>query len=99
MRAPQQAAAADMPSDVSDEEADIAYSYRAPAPPPPAGVPASGVPIVGAPPAKKSHRHTASVASLIREGERVEEGWSPIGGSFSFPPTPTRAERDPESGV
>ncbi|KAF8315847.1 PAP2-domain-containing protein [Clavulina sp. PMI_390] len=27
--------------------------------------------------AAKSHRHTASIASLIRADERVEEGWSP----------------------
>jgi membrane-associated phospholipid phosphatase len=85
------AAAADMASDASDEETDIAYAYRAPHPP--------AASLVGPPPARKSHRHTASVASLIREGERVEDGWSPIGGSFSFPPTPTRSERDPESGV
>jgi membrane-associated phospholipid phosphatase len=45
---------------------------------------------------KKSHRHTASVASLVREGERVEETWSPIGNAFSLPPTPTRAEMDME---
>ncbi|TDL20378.1 PAP2-domain-containing protein [Rickenella mellea] len=49
---------------------------------------------------KRSHRHTASIASLIRADERVEEGWSPIGGKgFKFPPTPLsgkgeRVERD-----
>lgn len=35
----------------------------------------------------QSHRHTASIASLIRADERAaeDEGWSPIGGSFVFP--------------
>lgn len=32
----------------------------------------------------KSHKHTASIASLIRADERVEGGWSPI--TTSFPP-------------
>ncbi|KAL1741137.1 hypothetical protein HDZ31DRAFT_46076 [Schizophyllum fasciatum] len=30
----------------------------------------------------KSHRHTASIASLIRGEDRAEEGWSPIRASF-----------------
>jgi membrane-associated phospholipid phosphatase len=72
----------DVASEHSDDEADIAQ-YRSPQPP--------SAPTVGPPP-KRSHRHTASVASLMREGERVEEGWGPIGGEFSLPPTPTRAE-------
>lgn len=43
--------------------------------------------------AKKSHRHTASIASLIRADERAEDGWSPIkSGGFTFPPTTTRNE-------
>lgn len=33
----------------------------------------------------KSHRHTASIASLIRAEERVEEGWSPVRRDFQFP--------------
>jgi len=33
---------------------------------------------------KKSHRHTASIASLIRADERAEDGWSPI--QSGFPP-------------
>lgn len=37
----------------------------------------------------KSHRHTASIASLIRAEERVEEGWSPVRRDFSFPQQPT----------
>ncbi|EIN04228.1 PAP2-domain-containing protein [Punctularia strigosozonata HHB-11173 SS5] len=53
---------------------------------------------------KKNHKHTASIASLIRADDRVEDGWSPIGGSFgSMPPTPTRAtaatERELEGGT
>jgi len=44
---------------------------------------------------REGHRHTASIASLIRADERAEDGWSPIAASFSgLPPTPTRAERD-----
>ncbi|KAI0028212.1 hypothetical protein K488DRAFT_59167 [Vararia minispora EC-137] len=40
--------------------------------------------------ARKNHKHTASIASLIKANDRVEEGWSPIGnGSFVFP-SPTR---------
>jgi hypothetical protein len=73
---------ADAASDHSEEEVDLAQ-YRSPQPP--------SAPTVGPPP-KRNHRHTASVASLMREGERVEEGWGPIGGEFSLPPTPTRAE-------
>ena len=74
----------------SDSEMDI--TYRSPVVP---DGPASAVPLVSksggrASPTKKSHRHTASIASLIRSEERGEEGWSPIGGSFAFPPTPTR---------
>ncbi|THH15177.1 hypothetical protein EUX98_g9505 [Antrodiella citrinella] len=41
---------------------------------------------------REGHRHTASIASLIRADERAEDGWSPIASSFSgIPPsTPTR---------
>lgn len=36
--------------------------------------------------ARKSHRHTASIASLIRGDERsAEDGWSPVAGGFTFP--------------
>ncbi|KAA1470883.1 PAP2-domain-containing protein [Dentipellis sp. KUC8613] len=76
----------------SDEEDNIAY--RSPAP----ETPRSSMPLIGnerkkprtqAP--RRSHKHTASIASLIRADDRVEEGWSPIGtGSFMFPPTPTQ---------
>ena len=41
---------------------------------------------------RKSHKHTASIASLIRADDRVEDGWSPIGSAFTFPPTPNRGE-------
>ena len=44
--------------------------------------------------AKKSHRHTASIASLIRADERAEDGWSPIRSGFTLPPTPTRTETE-----
>ncbi|KAF8335888.1 uncharacterized protein EI90DRAFT_2969496 [Cantharellus anzutake] len=35
----------------------------------------------------RNHRHTASIASLIRSEDRVEDGWSPISRGFGFPPT------------
>ncbi|KZT00109.1 uncharacterized protein LAESUDRAFT_764887 [Laetiporus sulphureus 93-53] len=44
------------------------------------------------PPPKKSHKHMASIASLIRAEDRAEEGWSPIGTTFNIPPNP-RADR------
>ncbi|KAH9939643.1 PAP2-domain-containing protein [Epithele typhae] len=91
--------------ELSDRESDVDevdITYRSPVPP--TDVPHSAVPLIGggerggaASPTKKSHRHTASIASLIRAEERGEEGWSPIGGSFAFPPTPTRAQA-PEDG-
>lgn len=31
----------------------------------------------------KSHKHTASIASLIHANDRVEEGWSPVVSEFS----------------
>ncbi|OCH85081.1 PAP2-domain-containing protein [Obba rivulosa] len=74
--------------DLSDRESDgeeVDIAYRSPVVP---NGPGSATPLIkqnGAPP-KKSHRHTASIASLIRAEERAEDGWSPIGGSFSFPP-------------
>lgn len=72
----------------SDEEVDI--TYRSPVP----NGPASATPLIRGAQPKKSHKHTASIASLIRAEERGEEGWSPIGGSFNIPPTPgSRAER------
>lgn len=78
-----------------DEEVDI--TYRSPVP---GSTPTSAAPLImgqgrdGR--AKRGHRHTASIASLIRGDERsAEDGWSPIGGNgFSFPPTPTRLTRD-----
>ncbi|ETW76678.1 hypothetical protein HETIRDRAFT_460872 [Heterobasidion irregulare TC 32-1] len=96
----------ELSSEASDEE-DIGIAYRSPAIIP--TTPASATPLIaknqgqgrgsmkqpkGAPP-RRNHRHTASIASLIRADDRVEDGWSPIGNkSFVFPPTPTRAERD-----
>lgn len=77
----------------SDEE-EVDITYRSPIP----TAPSSAAPLIrpgsdGGPQQKKSHRHTASIASLIRAEDRGEEGWSPITSSFNFPPTPTRAER------
>lgn len=51
----------------------------------------------------RGHRHTASIASLIRGDERTEEGWSPRPGvGFVVPGSPLRSEsrvgRDMENG-
>ncbi|KAF7361372.1 acidPPc domain-containing protein [Mycena sanguinolenta] len=76
-------------SQASDEE-DVDISYRSPNPENVSksfGAPANGS-VRGkrnSGGAAKSHRHTASIASLIREGERgPEEAWnpSPIGATF-----------------
>ncbi|KZT00112.1 PAP2-domain-containing protein [Laetiporus sulphureus 93-53] len=78
----------------SEEEMDI--TFRSPVI---ATAPNSATPLMkqkgGAtapPPPKKSHKHTASIASLIRAEDRAEEGWSPIGTTFNIPPNP-RADR------
>jgi len=91
----------ELSSDAASEEEDTGIAYRSPAPAP--GSAGNGndataaMPFVGpvAKQARRSHKHTASIASLIRADDRVEDGWSPIGnGSFVFPPTPTRSERE-----
>jgi len=75
---------------------------------PSAQTPTSGMPFLprgsGAGRAAKgsrAHRHTASIASLIRADERVDEGWSPIGTTvngtprtFAFPPSSRRGSED-----
>jgi len=83
---------------VDDEGQDITVSYggRSPAPPGSAApliVPSplprenKGWKGVGPVPSKKAHRHTASVASLMRAEDRVEGGWSPVSTKgFVFPP-------------
>lgn len=73
----------------NSEDQDI--TYRSPNP---GMTPTSAAPLVGpAPKAKKSHKHTASIASLIHADDRGDGGWSPIGGrAFAFPPTPSRLE-------
>ncbi|KAF9442469.1 PAP2-domain-containing protein [Macrolepiota fuliginosa MF-IS2] len=43
---------------------------------------------------RKSHRHTASIASLIRGDERgPEDGWSPVTSSFVAPPATAARDR------
>jgi hypothetical protein len=94
-------------TDTSSDDEEMDITYRSPVP---GGTPTSGLPFVvpnqsnrpnsaaGATvqqTPRRSHRHTASIASLIRADERGEEGWSPVAGAgFVFPPTPTRMERD-----
>jgi hypothetical protein len=84
-------------SQESDEE-EMDITYRSPNP---GSTPTSGMPFivpplpVGTPErsgGRKSHRHTASIASLIRaEDKPGDDAWSPIGSAgFVFPPTPTR---------
>ncbi|EIM84820.1 PAP2-domain-containing protein [Stereum hirsutum FP-91666 SS1] len=102
-------------SSPSDDEGDVGIAYRSPAIPstPQSSVPLMGGhsgahagkgkgqngSAVGGGQPRRSHKHTASIASLIRADERTEEGWSPIAtGGFVIPPTPTRAEREAGSG-
>ena len=67
----------------SEDEQDI--EYRSPNP--------SAAPSSAGPKTKRSHKHTASIASLIRAEDRVEDGWSPVGNrGFVFPPTPSKLE-------
>ncbi len=45
----------------------------------------SAKPAVGGGARGRGHRHTASIASLIRGEERgPEDGWSPVAASFGF---------------
>lgn len=81
----------DMSSELSeDEETDI--TYRSPLVPPGGDAGFVQQQQQQQKPTN-NHRHTASIASLIRADDRVEDGWSPIGTAFSFPPTPNRNER------
>ncbi|CAE6439326.1 unnamed protein product [Rhizoctonia solani] len=76
----------------SGSPASSAGSRRSGEVPPPSGVPflprGSGTGVRG----QRAHKHTASIASLIRADERVDEGWSPVGAgpngtprTFAFP--------------
>lgn len=91
----------DMSSELSEEEEEMDITYRSPVV---AGGTSNGsaaASVVKQQQQKQSrnnHRHTASIASLIRADDRVDDGWSPIGTGFSFPPTPTRTERTMEEG-
>ncbi|OSX63006.1 hypothetical protein POSPLADRAFT_1074324 [Postia placenta MAD-698-R-SB12] len=79
------------PSDRESDEEEMDITFRSPVPP---TTPNSATPLMkpkGMSSSKKSHRHTASIASLIRAEERAEDGWSPIGGTFNIPP-PRAAE-------
>ncbi|CCM00220.1 uncharacterized protein FIBRA_02248 [Fibroporia radiculosa] len=75
--------------DLSDRESDeeeMDITFRSPITP---NIPTSATPLMkqktgGAP--KRSHQHTASIASLIRAEDRADDGWSPIGTSFNIPP-------------
>lgn len=75
--------------DLSDHESDdeeTEMNYRSPAVPTGPGSVAAAAPLIkqgATADAKKNHRHTASIASLIRAEERAEDGWSPIAGTFA----------------
>lgn len=85
-------------SEPSSEEEEMDITYRSPIPNT-SQFPSS---VYNAPPSRSSakqgssnrnsskgrgHRHTASIASLIRGDERCpEDGWSPVAGTFVFPP-------------
>lgn len=79
-----------------DEEMDITYRSPGGGDVP---TPASAKPLVGQAGGKggegggkKSHRHTASIASLIRGDERgPEDGWSPVTSSFGVAPVTATA--------
>ena len=43
----------------------------------------------------RSHRHTASIASLIRSEDRVEDGWSPISRGFGIPSSSSSSSGPP----
>ncbi|KAI0791414.1 PAP2-domain-containing protein [Abortiporus biennis] len=86
-------------SDRESDDGEVDITYRSPVVPTP---PHSATPLVkqisagakGDP--KKNHRHTASIASLIRADERAEDGWSPIAQTFKLPPVPSRTDRSGE---
>ncbi|KAJ3476722.1 hypothetical protein NLI96_g10971 [Meripilus lineatus] len=91
----QDAADFDLDDMVSDEE-ERDITYRSPVVP---QMPNSAPPILKTMAGKStggrgSHRHTASIASLIRAEERAEDGWSPIGGSFKIPSVPSDRTTD-----
>ncbi|KAF5319320.1 hypothetical protein D9619_008657 [Psilocybe cf. subviscida] len=84
----------DAVSEPSSDEEEVDIAYRSPVP----AATAFPATVQDVPPeAKKGvankargHRHTASIASLIRNEERGrEDGWSPVAGSFAFPPSNT----------
>ena len=78
----------ELESEPEDDPESALPTYRASAPN--GGANGNALP-KGMRSARQSHKHTASIASLIKAQDRVDEGWSPIGnGSFVFPPTPTR---------
>ncbi|KAL0948386.1 hypothetical protein HGRIS_010968 [Hohenbuehelia grisea] len=88
-------------SDPSDQESDgeeMDITYRSPRPEAP--TPVSAVPLVrqqDSRGAAKGHRHTASIASLIRGDERApDEGWSPRAAAFVVPPQMTKNDSPPK---
>ncbi|KAK0218721.1 PAP2-domain-containing protein [Armillaria fumosa] len=111
LEAPRRTAAGDVMADAAadfdlsesshasdDEEMDITYRSPLPGATPTSAAPflinkGAGTVEVGR---KKGHRHTASIATLIRSNERGgEDGWSSMGGNgFVIPPAPMRGARD-----
>ncbi|KAH9946606.1 PAP2-domain-containing protein [Amylocystis lapponica] len=83
------------PEDLSDRESEgeeMDITFRSPVVPNGLNSATPLMKPMGQPPPRRSHSHTASIASLIRAEERAEDGWSPIGGSFVFPPHAARVQ-------
>ncbi|KAG6868930.1 hypothetical protein C0993_007704 [Termitomyces sp. T159_Od127] len=81
---PADASAFELSDASSDEEMDI--TYRSPNPGQTLSGVVASVPKNQSEAGKKSHRHTASIASLIRGEERsAEDGWSPVSATFTGP--------------
>lgn len=80
---PTTASAFELSDASSDEEMDI--TYRSPNPGQTLAGPVASLPNKSqSETGKKSHRHTASIASLIRGEERsAEDGWSPVSATFT----------------
>ncbi|GLB42904.1 putative PAP2 superfamily protein [Lyophyllum shimeji] len=88
------AAAFDLSEPSSDEE-EVDITYRSPNPGTTPNGTAVPVPRKEGGQGKKSHRHTASIASLIRGEERsAEDGWSPVAAAFNIPQQRGGGSRD-----
>lgn len=86
-------------SEPSSDEGEMDITYRSPIPGATPTTAAMPIPNLGGSKnndgGRKSHRHTASIASLIRGEERgAEDGWSPVTAGFVFPPSRPGGDKD-----